>query len=85
MTTTDTMVRGEHLTAFHDHLDHMLVAHILSREKRIAIEYEDVHAKIIVQDLRKSSGICLRRCRNDWEPGSLLGDLVFFFIDTRQL
>ena len=47
MATTDAMVRGEHLTALHDHLDHMLVAHILSRENGIAVEYEDVHAGTI--------------------------------------
>ena len=44
MTTADAMVCGEHLTALHDHLDHMLVAHILSRKKRIAVEYKNVHA-----------------------------------------
>lgn len=44
MTATDAMVRGKHLTALHDHLDHMLVTHILGRKNWIAVEYEDVHA-----------------------------------------
>ena len=47
LATTDAVIRGEHLTALHDHLDHMLVAHVLSRKERITVEYEDVHAGTI--------------------------------------
>ena len=55
MATADAVVRGEHLTALHDHLDHMLVAHILSRKKRIAVEYEDVHEGTILPNKPMSS------------------------------
>ena len=40
----DTVGSREHLCRLDNHLDHMLVAHILSRKKRIAVEYENVHA-----------------------------------------
>ena len=49
VTTTNAMVRGKHLTAFHDHLDHMLVTHILGRKNGIAVKYEDVHRETLHQ------------------------------------
>lgn len=55
MATADAMVRGEHLTALHDHLDHMLVAHVLSRKDGITVEYEDVHAGTISPIMTLSS------------------------------
>lgn len=55
MATTDAVIRGEHLTALHDHLDHMLVAHVLSRKDGITVEYEDVHAGTISPIMTLSS------------------------------
>ena len=44
MATSHAMYCGKHLTAFHDHLYNMLVAHILGSEDGICVENEDVHA-----------------------------------------
>ena len=55
VTTANAMVRGKHLTALHDHLHHMLVTEFLRCLCRVLIDYEDVHAVILLQVLPLSS------------------------------
>lgn len=85
MTTANAMVCGKHLTALHDHLHHMLVTEFLCCLCRVLIDYEDVHAGIVLPVSLKSSRILLWWRWNDCNPCSLLGDTGFLHINASQL